>query len=73
MAYNYSRLRVKIKEVYRTETAFAAALQITHVSLSDKLNNKFPFKLKEIEKTKKLLKISSVEIPEYFFTKEEKK
>lgn len=68
MAYNYSKLRGKIKEVYGTQENFATAMQISTVSLSDKLNNKVQFQQKEINLACKLLKIEAQEITDYFFT-----
>lgn len=45
MVFNYSKLRGKIREVYGTESAFAVALGMGRVSLSQRLNNAAEFSL----------------------------
>jgi len=66
--FDYSKLRGKIKEVFGTQSAFSEAMNMSHVSLSEKLNNKVQFGQKEIDKACDLLQISKEEIPIYFFT-----
>ena len=68
MAFDYSKLRGKIKEVFGTQDNFAKALGIGRVSLSQRLNNYSSFSQKEINKAYKLLNLSKEEIPKYFFT-----
>jgi transcriptional regulator with XRE-family HTH domain len=68
LVFDYSKLRGKIKEVYKTQAAFAEAMPMSSVSLSDKLNNKVQFSQKEIDRACDLLQISKEEIPIYFFT-----
>jgi len=68
MAFDYSKLRGKIKEVFGTQDKFAKALGIGRVSLSQRLNNYLDFSQSEIDKACELLKLSKEEIPKYFFT-----
>ena len=68
MAFNYSKLRGKIKEVYGTQDKFAKALGIGRVSLSQRLNNILDFSQAEIHISCNILGIKKEEIPLYFFT-----
>lgn len=70
MAFNYSKLRGKIREIFKTQSAFAEAMGMSSTSLSAKLNNNVEFSQKEIDKASDLLKIEKEEIPVYFFTLE---
>lgn len=65
--FDYSKLRGKIRE-FGTQEAFANAIGISTVTLSEKLNNKSQFTQNEINKTVDILKIEPEEIPIYFFT-----
>ena len=67
MQLNYSKLRGKIKEIFGTQEAFAEALGIGRVSLSQRLNNLLEFTQDEMFKACELLKISACDIPDYFF------
>lgn len=73
MEFDYSRLRGKIREVFGTEAAFATALEMGRVSLSRRLNNDLEFSAPEILKSCSLLRISSADIPQYFFIKKVQK
>ena len=68
MAFDYSKLRGKIKEVYSTQESFAEAIPMHGATLSLKLNNKTPFTQVEIIHAANALHIASDEIPAYFFT-----
>jgi len=68
MTFDYSKLRGKIREIFKTQSAFAKAMGISSTSLSAKLNNNVEFSQKEIDKAVKLLKIEKEDIPAYFFT-----
>jgi transcriptional regulator with XRE-family HTH domain len=72
MNFNYSKLRGKIREVFKTEASFAKKMGISTTSLSQKLNNKVEFTQAEIERAVELLNIPKEEIPMYFFTVENK-
>lgn len=68
--FDYSKVRGKIKEVFGTQAAFAEALRMSPVSLSEKLNNKVQFTQKEIQTAVELLKLPKEEIPVYFFNRQ---
>lgn len=70
MAYDYRKLRGKIKEVCGTQDAFSEKLGIGRVSLSKRLNNQQEFSQDEIFDACDILGISREEIPTYFFTLE---
>lgn len=65
--FDYSKLRGKIRE-FGTQEAFANAIGISTVTLSERLNNKSQFTQNEINKTVDILKIEPEKIPIYFFT-----
>ncbi|SFS08955.1 DUF739 family protein [Anaeromicropila populeti] len=65
--FYYNKLLGKIKEFYSTQEAFAAALGIGRVSLSQRLNNKIEFSQLEIYNATKLLNIEVADIPTYFY------
>lgn len=67
MAFDYSKLRGRIKEIYGTQDAFAEAIGIGRVSLSEKLNNKVEFRQREINKSCEVLEIPIDEMTDYFF------
>jgi transcriptional regulator with XRE-family HTH domain len=67
MAFDYSKLRGRIKEMYGTQDAFAEAIGIGRVSLSEKLNNKVEFRQREINKSCEVLEIPIDEMTDYFF------
>lgn len=73
MPFNYSKLRGKIKELYKTQADFANALNMGTVTLSARLNNYVEWNQSEILKAVELLRIDVKEIPEYFFTLEVQK
>ncbi|HJA24701.1 MAG TPA: DUF739 family protein [Candidatus Fournierella merdigallinarum] len=66
--FDYSKLLGKIKEIYKTQDAFAIALGIGRVSLSQRLNNRMDFSQNEIKKACELLGLAEGDIPAYFFT-----
>jgi hypothetical protein len=72
MIFDYSKLRGKIREVFKTEGKFAKAINLSSNSLSSKLNNRVEFTQQEIAKATELLSIDDNEFNTYFFTKEVK-
>lgn len=68
MAYDYAKVRGKIKEKFNTQEKFAKSLGISSVSLSAKLNKRIEFTQSEIDRSCELLEIPKAEIPDYFFT-----
>lgn len=57
MSANYAKLRGKIREVYGTQEAFAEAIGMNTVSLSQRLNGKLEWKISEIAKACEVLGI----------------
>jgi hypothetical protein len=68
MVYDYSKLRGKIREVYKTQSNYAKDLGIGRVSLSKRLNSQLQFSQDEILNSIKLLGLNNKDIPSYFFT-----
>ena len=67
LAYNYMKLRGRIREICGTQDKFAALLGIGRVSLSQRLNNQLEFSQIEMLKACEILKINREDIPSYFF------
>lgn len=64
---SYAKLRGKIREVFGTQGAFAAAMGIDAATISGKLNDKSDWSRKEMELACVLLGIPLDELPQYFF------
>lgn len=73
MAFDYRKLRGKIREVFGTQEKFSKAIGIGTTSLSAKLNNYVQWNQLEIDRACELLDIKDEEITLYFFTKEVQK
>ena len=69
MNWNYAKLRGRIKEIFGTQEAFAKAIGIISVSLSQRLNNVLEFTQEEILNSCEVLKIPLTDMMSYFFTK----
>ena len=69
--YDYSKLTGRIIEKFKTQSAFAKAMEISGNSLSKKLNGHIDFKSSEIRKAIQLLGLLPENIPEYFFTEKD--
>lgn len=67
--YDYSKLKGKIREIFGTQELFAAAIGLSAVSVSNKLNNIVDWKQEEMEKSVEVLKIPHSDLHIYFFTK----
>lgn len=67
---SYSKLRGRIKEVFGTQEAFADALGMNTVSLSNRLTGKLEWKTSEIVKACEMLRIPIAENAEYFFCRD---
>lgn len=65
---NYKMLKLKIKEVYDTQEAFAEAMGMSKTALNQRLNNSVQWKSPEIAKACDLLGIDIAEAHLYFFT-----
>lgn len=68
MAYDYRKLKGRIREIYGTQDNFAEKLGIGRVSLSKRLTNKLEFSQTEIKKSCELLNIEPENVSLYFFT-----
>lgn len=68
MAFNFSKLRGRIKERFGSEKAFAIALDIAPSNLSARLNGKIHWGADEIKRVSDLLEIPDEEMVAYFFT-----
>ena len=66
--FDYSKLRGRIREKFKTESAFGKAMNLSHNSISKKLNGHILFVQNEIDKAIVLLEIPDDEISTYFFT-----
>ena len=64
---NYSKLKGIIREKYKTQEAFAKALDLSLATLSKKLNNQSQWTCSEIMKACELLGIALAEAHLYFF------
>lgn len=64
---SYAKLRGKIVEAFRTQSAFAKAMGMHTATLNGKLNNKSQWTVDEITKACGLLGIPLSEAHEYFF------
>lgn len=67
MAFDFSKLRGRIKEQFGSEKAFADAMGIAQGRLSARLNNKTKFDSEEMVVAAQLLNIPDEEFGTYFF------
>lgn len=67
MAFDYSKLRGKIIELFGTQACFAAAMGWSERTLSLKMNGIRAWKQPDICKAMALLKLSDKDIPSFFF------
>lgn len=65
---DYSKLRGKIREYFRTQEDFAKAIGLSECALSQKLNDRSEWTRREMVKACELLHIPIAQIPLYFFT-----
>lgn len=72
-AFDYRKLRGRIREKCGTQSAFARAIGLSDVSVSNKLNNNIEWGQEEIEDAIHALDIPLTEIHTYFFTKKVEK
>ncbi len=68
MQFDYSKLLGRIKEFGYTQESLARETGMTKVTMNLKLNNKAFFTQPEIERIRKILRITHDEIGAYFFT-----
>ncbi len=67
LAYDYSKLRGRIKEVFGTQEAFAQAIGLTERSVSLKITSKRSWKQDEIISSINVLNLTTDDIKPYFF------
>lgn len=68
MAFDYSKLRGRIVEVFGTQGACAKRLNVSERTLSLKLNGRIFFSQDEILLLAEVLNLTENDIPIYFFT-----
>lgn len=68
MAYDYSKLKGKIVEVFGTYRKFAEVMGLSERTISLKLNGKIFWKQNEIQKAVEILGLQIEEMQDYFFT-----
>lgn len=66
---SYPKLRGAIREKFGTQAAFAKALKMHPVTLSNKLAGRVDWTMTEVEAAAKLLDIPQAEAFNYFFTR----
>lgn len=66
--FDYSKLRGRIREKFKTESAFGKAMNLSHNTISKKLNGYIQFTQNDIDRAIMLLEIPDDEISTYFFT-----
>lgn len=67
MSFNYKALKLKIKEVFDTQEAFAEAMGMSYTAINQRLNNVIKWKSPEIAKACDLLHIPLEDAHLYFF------
>ena len=70
MKYDYSKLNGRIVEICKTQSEFAKRMKMSEKSISNKLQNKVPFKQDEIDDAIIVLKLTKEDIAHYFFEHE---
>ena len=70
MAFNYNKLRGKIREKFIRQDEFAKAIGMSKTTLSQKLNNVTQFTQKEIVRAMNALDLPYTEVDAYFFSQE---
>ena len=66
---DYKKLKLKIKEVFDTQAAFAEAMQMSKTALNQRLNGSVEWKTSEIAKACDLLHIPLTDAHLYFFAR----
>lgn len=67
MAFDYSKLRGRVVEIFNTQSCFADAMGWSERTLSLKMNGLRPWKQPDICKAIRLLRLTADDIPAYFF------
>lgn len=64
---SYAKLRGRIRERYRSQAAFAEAIDRSVCSVNLKLNGKAEWSATDMRKACEVLDIAAEDIPQYFF------
>ena len=67
MEFDYSKLRGRIVEKYKSQGAFVKHISICDTTLTQKLKGRIAFRNDEIIQMAEKLDINKEEIPDYFF------
>lgn len=67
MKYTYDKLRGRIVEKYGSQNAFAQALNVNKINVSNRMTGKTGFSQEDIEEWAGLLEIEPSEYGVYFF------
>lgn len=67
MKYDYSKLNGRITEICGTQAIFAKKMKRSERCISNKLQQKVPFKQPEIDDAIIVLNLTKDDIPSYFF------
>lgn len=70
MAFNYSKLKGRVVEVFGSQIEFAKAMDWSERTLSLKMNGKVSWKQSDICKAIELLRLSIDDVQDYFFAME---
>lgn len=71
--FDYKMLKLKIKEVYDTQEAFAGVMDMSQTALNQRLNGAVEWKSPEIAKACNLLGVDLADAYKYFFTQKVQK
>lgn len=66
---DYKKLKLKIKEVYDTQEAFAKAMRMSKTALNQRLNGSVEWKTSDITRSCELLHIPLTDAHLYFFVR----
>lgn len=68
--FNYSKLRGRIVEKFRTQAEFAKAMNMSERTLSLKMQGKISWKQADIMKALEVLELDMSDVQDYFFVLE---
>lgn len=71
--FDYQKLKARIMEIYKTQAAFAEAMDMSLPALNQRLNGAIEWKTPEIVKACGLLHIDLAEAHLYFFNRKVQK
>jgi len=67
LEFDYKKLKLKIKEVFDTQDAFAEAMGMSQTAISQRLNNGVEWKPSEMVKACDLLHIPLIDLYLFFY------